>query len=152
MSDREIWTIKLDWLNIVYLLGLEKVEQISEQKKDKAIKKISKIYDLEMLLDLDPNELDKMVANELADSMKKELTQKAKEEEKRERDLRSNFIPFKNGGIINIDPRDLKDLDIDLDGDPQELLKKIAKKLFRGDNDYDDDTDNNQDDTTGYYI
>lgn len=151
MTDREVWTVKLDWLNIVYLLGLEKIEQISEQKKDKVIKKISKTYDFQTLLESDPNELDKMVADELAEIMKKELTQKAKEEERKKREFRSNFVPFKNGGIINIDPRDLKDLDVDMDGDPQEILKKIARKLFRGDNDRDDEPDTNED-TTGYYI
>ncbi|MFX1273737.1 MAG: hypothetical protein ACFFBP_14280 [Promethearchaeota archaeon] len=152
MSDKEIWTIKLDWLNIVNLLGLDKIEQISEIKKEKAIKKISKSFDTDVLLEKDPDELDKIVADELREIMKKELTQKAKDQERREREFQSNFIPFKNGGIINIDPRDLKDLDIDIDGDPYDLLKKLAKKFFRGDNDSDDDKDKTKEDNTGYYI
>lgn len=152
MSDKEIWTIKLDWLNIVNLLGLDKIEQISEIKKEKAIKKISKSFDIDVLLEKDPDELDKIVADELREIMKKELTQKAKDQERREREFQSNFIPFKNGGIINIDPRDLKDLDIDIDGDPYDLLKKLAKKFFRGDNDSDDDKDKTKEDNTGYYI
>ncbi len=152
MSDKEIWTIKLDWLNIVYLLGLESIDEISEQKKDKVIKKISRTIDKETLLDLDPHKLDKIVADELAEVMKKELTQKARENEKKEKELRTNFIPFNNGANIYIDPKDLKDFNIDMDGDPQEFLKKIAKKLFSGDTDPDDDNDKSQEDSTGYYI
>jgi len=151
MTNKEIWTIKLDWLNIVHLLGLDSINQISEIKKDKAIKKITKLYDTEELLNADNSELDRIVANELRDLMKKELSLKAKQEEKRERDIRSNFMPFgKNGGIINIDPRDFKDLD--LNGDPQEILKKLAKKFFSPDSDDDDDRDNKYEDSTGYYI
>lgn len=150
MSGKEIWAIKLDWLNIVHLLGLDSINQISEIKKDKAIKKISKLYETEELMNADNSELDKIVANELRELMKKELSLKAKQEEKRERDLRSNFFPMgKNGGIINIDPRDFKDLD--LNGDPQEILKKLAKKMFSPDNDDDDDKDKSED-STGYYI
>lgn len=151
MSNKEVWTIKLDWLNIIRLLGLKSINQISEIKKDKAIKRISKLYDTEELMDADNVELDRIVANELRDLMKKELSTLAKEDEKRERDLRSNFIPFKNGGIININPRDLKDLD--LEGDPQEILRKLAKKFFNADNDDDDDKDKKyKEDNTGYYI
>jgi len=151
MSEKEIWAIKLDWLNIVHLLGLESITQISEIKKDKAIKKITKLYGTEDLLDADHSFLDKIVANELRELMKKELSLKAKQEEKRKRELRSNFFPMgKNGGIINLDPRDFKDLD--LNGDPQEILRKLAKKFFRTDNDDDDDQDNKHEDNTGYYI
>ena len=152
MTDKEIWTIKLYWLNIVYLLGLDSISQISEIKKDKAIKKITKLYGTEDLMDAEHSFLDKIVANELRELMKKELGLKAKQEEKRQRDLRNNFMPMgKNGGIINIDPRDFKD--IDLNADPQEILKKLAKKFFRPDSDDDDDQDNkHKEDTTGYYI
>ena len=150
MSDKEIWIIKLDWLNIVQLLGLDSISQISEIKKDKAIKKITKLYGTEDLMDAEHSFLDKIVANELKELMRKELGLKAKQEEKRERDLRNNFMPFKNGGIINIDPRDFKDLD--LNGDPQEILKKLAKRFFNPDKDDDDDRDSKNEDSTGYYI
>lgn len=152
MPNKEIWSIKLDWLNIVHLLELDSISQISEIKKDKAIKKITKLYGTEDLMDADHSFLDKIVANELRELMKKELGLKAKQEEKRERALRSNFMPFKNGGIININPRDFKD--IDLDGDPQEILKKLAKRFFRMNKDDDDDQDNRykDEDNTGYYI
>ena len=150
MSDKEIWSIKLDWLNIVHLLGLDSISQISEIKRDKAIKKITKLYGTEDLMDAEHSFLDKIVANELKELMRKELGLKAKQEEKRERDLRNNFMPFKNGGIINIDPRDFKDLD--LNGDPQEILKKLAKRFFNPDKDDDDDRDTKNEDSTGYYI
>jgi len=152
MSDKEIWTIKLDWLNIIDLLGLDTINQVSEIKKDKAIRKITKLYGTEDLMDAEHSFLDKIVANELKELMKKELGLKARQEEKRIRDLQSNFMPMgKNGGIINIDPRDLKDLD--LNGDPQEILKKLAKKIFRRDNDDDDDDrDTKNEASTGYYI
>ena len=150
MPDKEIWSIKLDWLNIVHLLGLDSISQISEVKKDKAIKKITKLYGTEDLMDAEHSFLDKIVANELKELMRKELGLKAKQEEKRERDLRNNFMPFKNGGIINIDPRDFKDLD--LNGDPQEILKKLAKRFFNPDKDDDDDRDTKNEDSTGYYI
>ena len=39
-----------------------------------------------------------------------------------------------------------------MDGDPYDLLKKLAKKFFRGDNDSDDDNDKSREDNTGYYI
>jgi hypothetical protein len=150
MTNKEIWTIKLDWLNIIDLLGLDTINQVSEIKKDKAIKKITKLYGTEDLMEAEHSFLDKIVANELKELMKKELGLKARQEEKRLRDLQSNFMPMKNGGIINIDPRDLKDLD--LNGDPQEILKKLAKKFFRQDNDDDDDRDTKNEDSTGYYI
>ena len=150
MSDKEIWSIKLDWLNIVHLLGLDSISQISEIKRDKAIKKITKLYGTEDLMDAEHSFLDKIVANELKELMRKELGLKAKQEQKRERDLRNNFMPFKNGGIINIDPRDFKDLD--LNGDPQEILKKLAKRFFNPDKDDDDDRDTKNEDSTGYYI
>jgi len=148
MSDKDIWTIKLDWLNIVNLLGLETMEEIPEFKREKAIKKITKTYGTETLLDLKPSKLDKIVVDELREVMKKELIQKAKTEEKMEREMQERFTPFKNGGIINIDPRDLKDLD--MNGDPSDILKKLAKKFFRQDDD--DDRDTSEDNSTGYYI
>jgi len=43
MSEKEYsWTIKLEWLSILNQLGLESINQISELKRDKAIKKITK--------------------------------------------------------------------------------------------------------------
>ena len=60
------------------------------------------------------------------------------------------MIPFKQGGIIKIDPRDLKDFK----GDPEDMLKYLYKK-FLGDNkddDKDDDNDKYNEDKNHYYI
>jgi hypothetical protein len=154
MSEKEhTWTIQLDWLNILNLLGLESINQISELKRDKAIKKITKTFGNETLLELDPSELDNLVADELKELMKKELTLRQKKQEQIQKEMRSKFVPFKQGGIIKIDPRDFKDLDLDSDN-PEDLLKALYKKLM-GDKEGDDedDEDNNfHEDSTGYYI
>ena len=154
MSEKEHgWTVQLDWLNILNLLGLESINQISEIKRDKAIKKITKSFGNETLLELDPAELDNLVANELKELMKKELTLRQKKQEQIHKEMRSKFVPFKQGGIIKIDPRDFKDLDLDSDN-PEDLLKALYKKLM-GDREGDDDEDednNIREDSTGYYI
>ncbi|TFG13405.1 MAG: hypothetical protein EU535_04950 [Promethearchaeota archaeon] len=154
MSENEhSWTVQLDWLNILNLLGLESINQISEVKRDKAIKKITKSFGNETLLELDPAELDNLVADELKELMKKELTLRQKKQEQIQKEMRSKFVPFKQGGIIKIDPRDFKDLDLDSDN-PEDLLKALYKKLM-GDKegDEDEDEDNNiREDNTGYYI
>ena len=143
------WTIKLDWLNILNLLKLERINQISEFKKERAIKRVTKIYGTKALLDFEPERLDTLVANELKELMKKELALNAKEQERLEKEIRSRVIPFKKGGIIRIDPRDLKDFN----GDPEKMLKYFYKKFLGDDDeDNDDERDKHKEDNTGYYI
>jgi len=143
------WTIKLDWLNILNLLKLERINQISEFKKERAIKRVTKIYGTKTLLDFEPERLDTLVANELKELMKKELALNTKEKERLEKEIRSRVIPFKKGGIIRIDPRDLKDFN----GDPEKMLKYFYKKFLGDDDeDKDDDRDKQKEDNTGYYI
>ncbi len=143
------WTIKLDWLNILSLLNLDSISQIPEYKRDKAIKRITKFYSPVALMDFEPSYLDNLVANELKELMKKELLLNARRQEKIEKDLRDKVMPFKRGGIIRIDPRDLKDFK----GDPEDMLKYFYKKLLgEDDDDNDDDKDNYKEDNTGYYI
>jgi hypothetical protein len=144
-----IWTTKLDWLNIITILGLESISQIPEFKKDKAIRRITKFYSTEALLEFEPSYLDKLVVNELKELMKKELILHARKQERLEKELRNKIIPFNKGGIIKIDPRDLKDFK----GDPEEMLKNLYKKLLGDDDDdNDDDKDNYKEDNTHYYI
>ncbi|MFX0041559.1 MAG: hypothetical protein ACFE8L_01490 [Candidatus Hodarchaeota archaeon] len=149
-NDNDIsWTIKLDWLNILNLLKLERINQISKFKKERAIKRVTKIYGTKALLDFEPERLDILVANELKELMKKELAFNAREREKAEEEIRKKFIPFKKGGIIRIDPRDLKDFD----GDPEKMLKFFYKKFLGDDDeDNDDERDKQREDNTGYYI
>ena len=65
-SDEELgWTVKLDWLNILSMLNLERVSDIPEFKKEKAIKKITKSYGIRILLECEPGDLDKFVVYEL---------------------------------------------------------------------------------------
>ena len=152
MSEKQIWPYQLDWLNIINLLGLESINQIPEYKKEKAIKRLSKTYGDEVLLTLKPKELDELVANELSDLMKKELTIHARQQEKMERELKNRLGSLKKGGIIPINLNDFKDLDPDID--LEELIKYFSKK-FRGeddDKDSDDEIDPYDEDKSGYYI
>lgn len=151
MSEEEAWTHQLDWLNIINILGLKSIKQIPESKKDKALKKLTKLYGVEMLLNLTPEELDELVADQLRELMKKELTLNAKRQEKMEREFKTKAIPFKNGGIIPINLNDLKDFDPDMD--PEEILKFLSKKFLNDDDeDKDDDKDRYDDDKSFYYI
>ena len=154
MSEKDnYWSVKLDWLSILQILKLESINQIPEFKREKAIKKVTKTYDIDTLMEMDPIELDKLVVHELRDLMRKELNNiKARKKERLEQ--RSKFVPFKNGGVFKINPRDFKDLDIDPENaDPEEILKQIAKKLMKDDDDdSDDDKKKYKEDTTGYYI
>ncbi len=154
MSEKDsFWSVKLDWLNILQLLKLESINQIPEFKREKAIKKVTKTYDIDTLMEMDPIELDKLVVHELRELMRKELNNiKARKKERLEQ--QSKFVPFKNGGIFKINPRDFKDLDIDPENaDPEEIFKQIAKKLMKDDDDdSDDDKKKYKEDTTGYYI
>ena len=107
------------------------------------------------MLQLAPDELDKLVAHELRDLMRKELALQARQQEKAEKEMRSKMIPFKHGGIIKMDPRDFEDLDPD--ADPEDILKYFYKKFMgkngKGDkDDTDDDKDKYREDSTGYYI
>ena len=143
------WTTKLDWLNILSMLNLESISQIPEFKRDKAIRRITKFYSTEALMEFEPSYLDKLVVNELKELMKKELLLNARKQERMEKDLRDKIIPFKRGGIIKIDPRDLPK---DFKGDPEELIKYFKKFLGKDDDDNDDEKDNYKEDNTGYYI
>jgi len=151
MTNKKIWTIKLDWLNILNKLGLTSIDQIPEYKRERAIKNISKMFDTEDLLAFEPEELEELIVDELSDLMKKEL----RENKRKEKELRDQFkdkiVPLKRGGIIKINPKDLKDLD--LDGNPEDILKYFYKKFFGNkDNDDRDDDDRIDEDKTGYYI
>ncbi|MHA1803181.1 MAG: hypothetical protein ACTSU4_01465 [Promethearchaeota archaeon] len=152
MIDKEnCWTCQLDWLNIVRLLGLETMDQIPEEKREKAIKRVAKEYSTEVLLSLDPSELDQLVANELTDLMRKELDQKRKELERLEKKYSEKVIPLKRGGIIRIDPNDLRNFD----GDIEKFMRSIYKKFLNNkdkDDENDDDDDYFREDNTGYYI
>lgn len=154
MSEKNsFWSVKLDWLNILQLLKLESINQIPEFKREKAIKKVTKTYDIDTLMEMDPIDLDKLVVHELRELMRKELNNiRARKKERLEQ--QSKFVPFKNGGVFKINPRDFKDLDIDPENaDPEEILKQIAKKLMKDDDDdSDDDKKKYKEDNTGYYI
>ncbi|MFW9873731.1 MAG: hypothetical protein ACFFG0_11555 [Candidatus Thorarchaeota archaeon] len=144
-----LWTVKLDWLNIISILNLTGINQISEFKKMKAIRRLNRDYGSEKLMSFEPEYLENLVADELKELMKKELSMNAKKQERIEREIRSKVIPFQRGGIIKIDPRDLKDFK----GDENDLLKYLYKKfLGDDDDDKDDDNDRYKEDNTGYYI
>jgi len=142
------WAVKLDWLNILSKLNLESISQIPKFKKQKALKRITKFYGPEALLEFEPDYLDKLVVNELQELMKKELLLNERKQERMEKELRDKVIPLKRGSIIKIDPRDLKDFK----GDPEDMLKYFYKKFLGKDEDDDDDNDNFNEDNTHYYI
>lgn len=149
-----IWTVKLDWLNVISALNLDSIKEVPEDKREKAIKRISKSHDLDELMDMEPQHLDRLVAEELADLMKKELSLKEKQQERLQKELRNKVIPMKRGGIIRINSNDLKDLDPD--AKPEDILKYLYKK-FTGKEAEDEDDDNKdrdkfKEDNTGYYI
>jgi len=154
MSEKDsFWSMKLDWLNILNSLKLDSISQIPEFKREKAIKKVTKTYDIDTLMELDPIELDKLVVHELRELMRKELGINARKKQQLEQEMQSKFVPFKNGGVFKINPRDFKDLDIDPENaDPEEILKQIAKKLMKDDDDDSDDEKKYKEDNTGYYI
>jgi len=146
-EEKLSWTVKLDWLNILSMLRLVSISKIPEFKREKAVRRVSKTYDIQTLMECEPETLDKFVVNELRDLMKKELLQNVKNQERIEKQMRNRFIPMKKGGIIRLDPRDLKDFK----GDPEEMLKFFYKK-FLGEGGDDDDKDDDREDNTGYYI
>lgn len=141
-NDKESrWTIKLDWLNILSMLNLDDINQITESKKSRAIKKLTSIYGFEKLMTFEPDYLEKLMVKELKEIMKKELALNERRKEKLEREMRNRVIPFKKGGIIKIDPQD-----------SEEMLKYLKKFLGDNDDDNDDDKDKYKEDNTGYYI
>jgi hypothetical protein len=144
------WTVKLDWLNILSMLKLDNIKQITELKKGKAIRRLTRIYGSEKLMSFEPDYLEDLVVTELKDLMKKELALNEKRQKEMERDLRNKVIPFKRGGIIKIDPRDLKDFK----GDPEDMLKYLYKKFLGDDkdDDKDEDKDKYKEDRNHYYI
>ncbi|TXT65541.1 MAG: hypothetical protein BAJALOKI1v1_420019 [Promethearchaeota archaeon] len=152
MSDKNIWKVKIDWLKILNSLGLTSIDQIPEYKRERAIKNISKMFEPEDLIEFDPEELEELMVGELGELMKKELREKQRREDEMREQFNNKIIPLKRGGIIKIDPRDLKDLD--LDGNPEDILKYFYKKFFGGSRNSDekDDDDRVEEDKTGYYI
>ena len=148
-DEQFTWTVKLDWLNVISMLKLESINQISEIKKEKAIRRITKTYSNQTLAEFEPADLDKLVVNELKELMKKELLLRAKKQERMEKEIRNKIIPMKKGGIIRLDPNDLKNFK----GDPKEMMKFFYKKLTgEDDDDRDDDNDNVKEDNNSYYI
>jgi len=149
MSESDIWSFQLDWLNIIKLLGLHSINQIPESKKEKALKKITKLYGSEMLLTLKPSELDELVANELKIILKRELLENVRQKEKLEREIQNKMLPLKKGKIVGINMSDLRDLDPN--ADMKEIMKYFSKK-FLNNGDDDDDDDDIDEDKTGIYI
>lgn len=150
-NKKYIWRVKLDWLSILEKLGLNSIEAIPEYKRERAIKNVAKMFNTEELLEASPKELDDLVANELKDLMRKELKEKQRKENELREKFKKNIIPMKQGGIIKINPNDLKDLDTN--DNPEDILKYLYKKIFGNDKGDDRDEDDNIDeDKTGYYI
>ena len=151
MSEKFVWSSQLDWLNIINMLGLDTVEQIPELKKEKALRKLHKLYGTEVLLSLLPHELDELVAGELRNVMKKELTSQARKKAQEERAMQDKLMSFKKGNVIGINMNDLKDLDPN--ASPEDIFKYLSKKFLNNDDDdEDDDTDRYDEDKSGYYI
>ena len=147
------WKVMLDWSNIVIMLKLDNINQITELKKGKAIRRLTKIHGTEKLMALEPDHLENLVINELKDLMKKELLLHEKKQKELEREIRNKVIPLKRGGIIKLDPRDLKDFKGDPE-DAQKMLKYLYKKFLGDDKDDDKDDvkDKYKEDRNHYYI
>jgi hypothetical protein len=148
MTREEAWAFQLDWLNIVSILRLDSIDQIPETKKERVIKKISKLYGAESLLSWKPSELDVLVANELRELMKRELQMHARHKEKIAKQMKAKMSPFKNPGVVGIDMNEIKDMN------PDELMKFFSNKLMgkKNDDDQDDDNDKYNEDKNSYYI
>jgi len=147
MTENEAWALLLDWSNILSILGLDVIDQVPEFKKERVIKKISKLYGAESLLSFKPSELDELVANELRELMRKELANHARQKERLEKQMRAKMSPFKNPGVMRIDMNDIK-------GMPDELKDFFTRKLTgkKPDNDKEDDDDKYSEDKNSYYI
>ncbi|MBY9012738.1 MAG: hypothetical protein KGD70_10225 [Candidatus Lokiarchaeota archaeon] len=148
MTGKEAWVLMLDWSSIVSFLQLDTFDEIPETKRERVIKKISKLYGQETLLTFKPSELDELVANELRELMKKEIATHAREREKLERQMKAKMAPFKNQGVMRIDMNEIKDMD------PDELMKFFSNKIMgkKNDDDPDDDNDKYSEDKNSYYI
>ena len=147
MPEKEAWVYQLDWSNIITILGLDKIEQIPEDKRIRVTKKLSKLYGSESMLSFNPQELDELVASELKNLMEKELRSHAKQKEKMEKQVRARMPSLKRPGVIPIDMNDIKDL-------PDEIKKMFSKMFMQneGDDDSDDDSDKYSEDKNSYYI
>ncbi|MHA1669785.1 MAG: hypothetical protein ACTSV5_04310 [Promethearchaeota archaeon] len=150
MSESDIWSFQLDWLNIIKLLGFHSINQIPETKKLKAFKKITKLYGTEILLTLKPSELDELVADELRNLLKRELMDNARQKEKAAREIQQKLLPLKKGKIIGINMSDLRDLDPN--ADMEEIMKYFSKKFLNDEKDDDNNNDDDDEDKTGIYI
>jgi len=146
MPEKEAWAYQLDWLNIVSILRLDSIEQIPENKRERVIKRISKLYGAESLLSFKPNELDELVANDLRELMKKELIMHARRKEKIAKQMKAKMSPLKNPGVIGIDMNEIKDMN------PDELMKFFSNKFMGKKNDDDQDDDKYSEDKNSYYI
>ncbi len=148
MTGKEAWAYQLDWLNIVSILRLDTIDQIPEIKRERVIKRISKLYGAESLLSFNPSELDELVANDLRELMKKELVMHARRKEKIAKQMKAKMSPLKNPGVIGIDMNEIKDMN------PDELMKFFSNKLMgkKDDDDQDDDNDKYNEDKNSYYI
>jgi len=148
MPEKEAWAYQLDWLNILSILRLDSIEQIPETKRERVVKRISKLYGAESLLSFKPSELDELVANDLRELMRKELIMHARRKEKIAKQMKAKMSPFKNPGVIGIDMNEIKDMN------PDELMKFFSNKLMgkKKDDDQDDDNDNYSEDKNSYYI
>jgi len=150
MPEKEAWVYQLDWSNIISILGLDKMEQIPEDKRVKVTKKLSKLYGSESMLSFKPQELDELVASELKSLMEKELRAHAKQKEKIEKQMKARMPSLKRPGVIPIDVNDLKDMQ----NLPDEIKKMFSKMFMQneGDDDNDDDSDKYSEDKNSYYI
>ena len=148
MTEKEAWAYQLDWLNIVSILRLDIIDQIPEDKRERVIKRITKLYGTESLLSFKPSELDELVANDLRELMKKELIMHARRKEKIAKQMKAKMSPLKNPGVIGIDMNEIKDMN------PDELMKFFSNKLMgkKDDDDQDDDNDKYNEDKNSYYI
>jgi hypothetical protein len=147
MPEKEGWVYQLDWLNIVTILGLDKIDQIPEDKRIRVTKKITKLYGSDSLLSFKPQELDELVASELKNLMEKELRTHAKQKERIQKQMKGRMGSFKQPGVIPIDMNDIKNL-------PDEVKKMLSKMFMQndGDDDKDDDSDDYNEDKHSYYI
>ena len=147
MTEKEAWALQLDWLNIVSILRLDIIDQIPEFKRDRVIKKITKLYGAESLLSFKPGELDELVANELRELMKKELISHARQKEKLEKQMKAKMSPFKNPGVMRIDMNDIKNM-------PDELKNFFSRQLTgkNPEKDQEDDDEKYDEDKYSYYI
>jgi len=147
MPEKEAWVYQLDWSNIITILGLDKMEQIPEDKRIRVTKKLSKLYGSESMLSFKPQELDELVASELKNLMEKELRSHAKQKEKMQKQMKTRMPAFKQPGVIPIDMNNIKDL-------PDEIKKMFSKMFMQneGDDDNDEDSDKYSEDKNSYYI